>query len=118
MTGKIFDSVLVDKGYRGRTNVGGTDVVISGKMSRKLSSYYRKKQRKLNGTQAAIEPLIGHLKNDHRMARCFLKGAEGAGLNLALAAAAWNIKKWINGFFLSGSESRVVLLKERLFSCG
>ncbi len=30
------------------------------------------------------------------MARCFLKGAEGAGLNLALAAAAWNIKKWIN----------------------
>lgn len=96
MTGKIFDSVLVDKGYRGRKNVGGTDVVIPGKISKKLSAYCRKKQRKRNGRRAAIEPVIGHLKNDHRMARCFLKGAEGAGLNLALAAAAWNIKKWVN----------------------
>ena len=96
MTGKIFESVLVDKGYRGRKNVGGIDVVIPGKVRRKLSAYYRKKQRKRNGRRAAIEAVIGHLKNDHRMARCFLKGVEGAGLNLALAAAAWNIKKWIN----------------------
>ena len=96
MTGKTFESVLVDKGYRGRKNVGGTDVVIPGKISKKLNAYHRKKQRKRNGRRAAIEPVIGHLKNDHRMARCFLKGAEGAGLNLALAAAAWNIKKWVN----------------------
>lgn len=96
MTGKTFDSVLVDKGYRGRKNVVGTDVVIPGKISKKLNAYHRKKQRKRNGRRAAIEPVIGHLKNDHRMARCFLKGAEGAGLNLALAAAAWNIKKWVN----------------------
>lgn len=104
MTGKTFDSVLVDKGYRGRKNVSGTDVVIPGKISKKLNAYHRRKQRKRNGRRAAIEPVIGHLKNDHRMARCFLKGAEGAGLNLALAAAAWNIKKWINdpllAFFL------------------
>lgn len=96
MTGKTFDSVLVDKGYRGRKNVSGTDVVIPGKISKKLSAYHRRKQRKRNGRRAAIEPVIGHLKNDYRMARCFLKGAEGAGLNLALAAAAWNMKKWIN----------------------
>ena len=96
MTGKTFDSVLVDKGYRGRKNVAGTDVVIPGKIRKKLSAYHRRKQRKRNGRRAAIEPVIGHLKSDYRMARCFLKGAEGAGLNLALAAAAWNIKKWIN----------------------
>jgi hypothetical protein len=30
------------------------------------------------------------------MARCFLRGASGAGLNLGLAVAAWNLKKWIN----------------------
>ena len=58
MTGKIFDSVLVDKGYRGRKNVGGTDVVIPGKISRKLSAYCRKKQRKRNGRRATIEPVI------------------------------------------------------------
>ena len=96
MTGKTFKSALVDKGYRGRKNVCGTDVVIPGKIGKKLSAYQRKKQRKRNGRRAAIEPVIGHLKNDHRMARCFLKGAEGAGQNLALAAAAWNLKKWIN----------------------
>lgn len=96
MTGKTFESVLVDKGYRGRKNVAGTSVVIPGKISKKLSYYHQKKRRKRNARRAAIEPVIGHLKSDHRMARCFLKGAQGAGLNLGLAAAAWNIKKWIN----------------------
>ena len=96
MTGKTFSSVLVDKGYRGRKNVSGTEVVIPGKIGKKLGYYQRSKQRKRNGRRAAIEPVIGHLKNDYRMARCFLKGAEGAGLNLGLAAAAWNLKKWIN----------------------
>ena len=101
MTGKIFNSALVDKGYRGRKTVGGTDVIIPGKISKKLGAYHRSKLRKRNGRRAAIEPVIGHLKNDHRMARCFLKGAEGAGLNLALAAAAWNIKKWVNDLLLA-----------------
>ena len=96
MTGKSFESVLVDKGYRGVKNVVGVDVVIPGKISKKLSDYHQKKRRKRNGRRAAIEPVIGHLKSDYRMARCFLKGAEGAGLNLCLAAAAWNLKKWIN----------------------
>ena len=96
MTGKSFESVLVDKGYRGVKNVVGVDVVIPGKISKKLSDYHQKKRRKRNGRRAAIEPVIGHLKSDYRMARCFLKGTQGAGLNLCLAAAAWNLKKWIN----------------------
>jgi IS5 family transposase len=101
MTGKTFDSVLVDKGYRGRKNISGTDVAIPGKISKKLSYYHQKKRRKRNARRAAIEPVIGHLKSDYRMARCFLKGAQGAGLNLGLAAAAWNLKKWINELLLA-----------------
>jgi hypothetical protein len=58
-----------------------------------LEELLRSKQRKRNGRREAIEPVIGHLKNNCRMARCCLKGA---GLNLGLAAAAWNLKKWIN----------------------
>ena len=96
MSEKSFNSVLVDKGYRGRKQISETKVVIPGKISQKLSVHYQRKQRKRYGRRAAIEPVIGHLKSDYRMARCFLKGAEGAGLNLGLAAAAWNIKKWIN----------------------
>ncbi len=85
MSGKTFESVLVDKGYRGRK-----------KISQKLSAHQRGKQRKRFERRAAIEPVIGHLKSDYRMARCYLKGAAGAGVNLGLTAAAWNIKKWIN----------------------
>lgn len=96
MTEKSFDSVLIDKGYKGRKQIGETNVVIPGKISKRLSAYHRRKQRKRNGRRAAIEPVIGHLKSDYRMARCFHKGAIGAELNLTLAAAAWNIKKWIN----------------------
>jgi IS5 family transposase len=77
MTGKIFECVLVDKGYRGVKNVVAVDVVIPGKISKKLSYYHQKKRRKRDTRRAAIEAVIGHLKSNYRMARCFLKGAQG-----------------------------------------
>jgi IS5 family transposase len=46
--------------------------------------------------RCAIEPTIGHLKSDYRLARNYLKGFAGDTLNLLLAAAAWNFKKWLN----------------------
>ena len=42
----------------------------------------------------AIEPIIGHLKADHRMDRCPLKGEEGDRLHAVLCAAGYNIK-WL-----------------------
>jgi len=38
--------------------------------------------------RAAIEPVISHLKHQHRLARCLLKGFVGDQVNLLLAAAA------------------------------
>lgn len=40
-----------------------------------------------------IEPVIGHLKNDHRMNRCRYKGPMGDTANVVWAVAAWNTKK-------------------------
>lgn len=40
-----------------------------------------------------IEPVIGHLKNDHRMNRCRYRGPVGDTANVVWAAAAWNTKK-------------------------
>jgi IS5 family transposase len=40
-----------------------------------------------------IEPVIGHLKTDHRMGRCRYKGSKGDTMNVAWATAAWNIRK-------------------------
>ncbi len=49
--------------------------------------------------RAAIEPVIGHLKSDYRMARNYLKGFKGDEINLLLAASAFNLKKWMNIYF-------------------
>lgn len=43
MTGKSFNSVLVDKGYKGREQIGETCVVIPGKISKRLRTYHRRK---------------------------------------------------------------------------
>jgi len=51
--------------------------------------------------RAAIEPIIGHLKSDHRMARNFLKGFKGDEVNLLLAASAFNLKKWMRIYFFA-----------------
>ncbi len=40
-----------------------------------------------------IEPVIGHLKSDHRMNRCRYKGAAGDTVNVVWATLAWNTKK-------------------------
>ena len=42
----------------------------------------------------AIEPVIGHLKSDHRMGRCHLKGAIGDKLHAVLCAAGYNVR-WL-----------------------
>ena len=42
----------------------------------------------------AVEPIIGHLKADHRMNRCHLKGADGDSLHAVLCAAGYNIR-WL-----------------------
>lgn len=51
--------------------------------------------------RAAIEPIIGHLKQDFRLQRNWLKGSQGDAINLLMAACAWNLRKWMMAFFLS-----------------
>lgn len=53
--------------------------------------YFRRLQRK----RASIEPVISHLKQDHRMDRCRYKGFDGDRINVSLAATAWNSRKWM-----------------------
>lgn len=43
-----------------------------------------------------IEPVIGHLKSDHRMNRCRYKGAVGDTINVVWATLAWNTKKVVH----------------------
>jgi hypothetical protein len=62
----------------------------------KTESYYLKKKREERcRSRAGIEGLISHLKHDHMMLRNYLKGTAGDQINTLLAAAAYNMKKWM-----------------------
>ena len=91
---------IVDRGYRGRKFVDGTEILVPGRAPRGQSRAKSAAMRKRFRRRAAIEPLISHLKHDFRLLRCFLKGFQGDQLNLMLAAAAWNFRKWMRLFIL------------------
>ena len=61
--------------------------------------------------RAAIEPVIAHLKSDHRMARNFLKGFRGDEVNLLMAASVFNLKKWIRIYFFALYLGDYLLMK-------
>ena len=48
--------------------------------------------------RAAVEPVIGHLKGDHRMRRNHLKGSDGDRINAVLAAAGYNFSLLLRWF--------------------
>lgn len=94
LTGGKIKKAIVDRGYRGNDKIGITDVVMPKNLKRE--SYYLKKQREERcRSRAGIEGLISHLKHDHRMLRNYLKGKAGDQINTLLAAAAYNMMKWM-----------------------
>jgi IS5 family transposase len=50
--------------------------------------------KRLQRLRARIEPVLGHLKADHRLDRCRYKGFAGDQLNVSGAVLAWNTNKW------------------------
>lgn len=83
-------TAFVDLGYRGvDADNPEVHIVHRGKVKR-ISEQERKQLRR----RQAIEPIIGHLKSDHRMDRCHLKGVQGDRLHAVLCAAGYNIQ-WL-----------------------
>ena len=83
-------TAFVDLGYRG-VDADNPSVRIVHRGKSKRISEQEKGQFK---RRQAIEPIIGHLKSDHRMGRCYLKGQLGDSINAVLAAAGYNIR-WL-----------------------
>ena len=67
--GKAAKQAVCDRGYRGKREVNGTRIVLPGKALKLDNRYQRDKKRKQCKRRAAIEPIIGHLKSDYRMAK-------------------------------------------------
>jgi IS5 family transposase len=64
------------------------------------ASWFRRAMRR----RVAIEPVIGHLKHDHRMNRCRYKGGLGDTINVVWASLAWNTKKIVFLSWLKGEK--------------
>lgn len=82
--------VYVDLGYRGVDHANPDVEIIHRGKYKSMSKVQRKRLKR----RQAIEPTIGHLKADHGMRRCWLKGSSGDALHAVLCAAGFNLK-WL-----------------------
>ena len=95
LIGNILDRCITDAGYRGHN----APPLTSGQKRRLTPQIKRKFKRR-----AAIEPVIGHLKEHHRMGRNHLAHASGDAINAVLAAAGYNLRRllaWLRLLLLS-----------------
>jgi IS5 family transposase len=96
MIGDRVREAYVDMGYRGHGYSGAVVVYVdkptSGRTPKALWRWMKRR--------AAVEPSIGHLKNEHRLERNRLRGTYGNAINATLAAAAMNFHKLLGALGL------------------
>ena len=82
-----------DLGYRGHDYKGDVDIQVVNRFRKRkpraLLSWWKRR--------SAIEPVIGHVKSDHGMARNMLAGAMGDKINAVLAGVGFNLVKLMKG---------------------
>lgn len=86
LTGLRPERCYVDLGYRGH-DVEDTHV-FKARQKRGVTNSIRRELKRRN----AIEPIIGHMKNDGLLHRNYLKGAEGDAVNVVLCGAGQNLR--------------------------
>lgn len=94
------ETALCDRGYRGVSNAQGVKIMIPKAPLKRDSRYQRRKKSAYFRRRAAIEPVIGHLKNRFGLTKNKLKGTLGDEINALMAGCAFNMKKWMNQYIL------------------
>jgi len=102
---------LCDRGYRGKSRVKDTRIWIPKPPRKNASEALIREMRARFQKRAGIEPVIGHLKSDFRLGRNFLKGFVGDQINLMMAAAAWNFRKWMRNYLFVFFQWLLFLLR-------
>jgi len=96
LTGCAIQRAYVDKGYRGHDTPNPHRVFISGQRRGVFGVIKRELRRR-----SAIEAVIGHMKTDGYLGRCYLKGREGDAVNAVLSAVGYNLRlflTWLRTF--------------------
>ena len=87
LTGCEVERAYVDKGYRGHDAANPRRVFISGQKRGVFGAIKRELRRR-----SAIEAVIGHMKADGHLGRCYLKGRDGDAANTILTAVGYNLR--------------------------
>ena len=87
LTGREIERAYVDKGYRGHDAPNPHRVFISGQKRGVFGAIKRELRRR-----SAIEPVIGHMKSEGHLGRCYLKGTAGDAANAILTAVGHNLR--------------------------
>jgi transposase, IS5 family len=100
LTGAGIKRVLADAGYKGHNApLAHKFHVFTTGQKRGVTEQIKRQMKR----RAAVEPVIGHIKNEHRMNRNYLAHSKGDATNAILAAAGYNfslILKWIKALWL------------------
>jgi transposase, IS5 family len=88
LTGCAIERAYADKGYRGHSTENPRRVFISGQKRGVFGIIKRELRRR-----SAIEPIIGHLKAEGHLGRCYLKGRAGDAANVILSAVGYNFRR-------------------------
>ncbi len=103
------EMVCADSGYRG-VDKDNPDIEIKHRgKDKRLTD----KERRLLKRRQAIEPIIGHLKTDHPMNRCHLKGLYGDAQHVVLCSAGYNIHWLLRMIAKKGLGLLLCLLQAR-----
>ena len=110
LTGKSPKFAVVDRGYRGRKKILKTEIILP-KILAKHKKYQRQKMRKLFRARAGIEPIIGHIKRDHRMLINYLSGTQGDAINSLLAATGFNMMKMLRRLKIEAKNLVIFIIR-------
>lgn len=107
----VIEKMLVDRGFRGH-EVENAQILIS--YTKGLTKHLRGALRR----RQAIEPWIGHMKQEGKLDRCYLKGQVGDEIHAGLVGIGHNFRTILRKLrllyvFLVGWMERMLWLKER-----
>jgi transposase, IS5 family len=95
IVGNTIERIHADAGYRGHNAPPEYKFkVYTSKQKRRVTPHIKREMRR----RSAIEPVIGHLKNEHRMDRNYLHHRSGDANNAVLAAIGYNFRlliRWL-----------------------
>ncbi|MDR3000464.1 MAG: IS5 family transposase, partial [Fibromonadaceae bacterium] len=85
--------IACDRGGKGQSEIMGVKILIPFTPKKTDTASQKNTLRRKHRRRAAIEPIIGHMKSDFRMAQNYLGGVAGVQINALMSACAWNLKK-------------------------